>query len=106
MIKRISDGTISVTIGKKIFGKLWEGQSISVDNVIKDEDLGQLSDSKQLDELIDEAIRENPKQIEQFRNGKTKVLGYFIGLIMKETSGRANPKQVNDLILDRINSLK
>ena len=106
LIKRISDGTISVTIGKKVFGKLWEGQAISVDNVIRDEDLAQLSDSKQLDELIDEAIKKNPRQIEQFRNGKTKVLGYFIGLIMKETSGKANPKQVNDLILERINSLK
>ena len=74
--------------------------------MIRDEDLAQLSDSKQLDELIDEAIKKNPRQIEQFRNGKTKVLGYFIGLIMKETSGKANPKQVNDLILERINSPK
>ena len=72
LIKRTSDGTISVTIGKKIFGKLWEGQSISVDNVINEDDLAQLSDSKQLDELIDEAIKNNPKQIEQFRKGKLK----------------------------------
>ena len=106
LIKRTSDGTISVTIAKKIFGKLWEGQSGSVDNVINEDDLAQLSDSSQLETLVDEAIKNNPKQIEQFRKGKTKVLGYFVGLIMKETLGKANPKQLNDLIIKKINSLK
>ena len=106
LIKRISDGTISITIAKKIFGKLWENQSVSVDDVIKEEDLAQLSDSDQLEDLVDEAIKNNPKQVEQFRKGKTKVLGYFVGLIMKRTLGKANPKQLNDLIVKKISSPK
>ena len=74
--------------------------------MINEDDLAQLSDGSQLETLVDEAIKNNPKQIEQFRKGKTKVLGYFVGLIMKETLGKANPKQLNDLIIKKINSLK
>jgi aspartyl-tRNA(Asn)/glutamyl-tRNA(Gln) amidotransferase subunit B len=74
--------------------------------VITEEDLAQLSDGGQLDDLIDEAFQNNPKQIEQIKKGKTKVLGYFVGLIMKQTSGKANPKQLNDLIVKKISSLK
>ena len=106
LIRRTSDGTISITTAKKIFGKLWEGKSFSVDKVITEEDLAQLSDGGQLDDLIDEAFQNNPKQIEQIKKGKTKVLGYFVGLIMKQTSGKANPKQLNDLIVKKISSLK
>ncbi len=106
LINRISDGTISFTTAKKIFGKLWEGQSVSVDKVIAEEDLSQLSDGNQLEGLINEAIKNNPKQVEQFQRGKTKVLGYFVGSIMKQTSGKANPKQLNELIVKKIKSLK
>ena len=53
-----------------------------------------------------EIIRNNPKQVKQFLDGKEKLLGYFVGLVMKETSGKANPKQLNELILKRLNSEK
>ena len=106
MIKRISDETISVTTAKKIFGKLWEGKSVSVDKVIKEEDLAQLSDGSELNDLIEEAFQNNPKQVEQIQKGKTKVLGYFVGLLMKKTSGKANPKELNELIVKKISSLK
>jgi aspartyl-tRNA(Asn)/glutamyl-tRNA(Gln) amidotransferase subunit B len=56
-----------------------------------------------LDVVVDRIITDNPKQAEQFRSGKTKVLGFFVGQVMKETAGKANPKQVNDLIISKLN---
>ena len=106
IIIRISDGTISSKIGKKIFSAIWENNALEVDCLIEEEDLSQLSDENELQMIVSEIIRKNPKQVKQFLDGKGKVLGYFVGLVMKETSGKANPKQLNELILKRLNSEK
>ncbi len=61
-----------------------------------------MSDSSALEPIVDQIIQDNPKQVEQFRAGKTKVLGFFVGKVMKQTGGKANPKQVNELVISRL----
>ncbi len=102
IIRRIQDGLISGKIAKTVFNALWEGKTDSVDNYIQSEGLVQVSDSSELEPIVDRIIADNPKQAEQFRGGKTKLLGFFVGQIMKETAGKANPKQVNDLVISRL----
>jgi len=103
IIKRIQDGTISGKMAKTVFNALWEGNAGSVDDYIQSEGLVQVSDSNELEPIIDRIIADNPKQAEQFRSGKTKLLGFFVGQVMKETAGKANPKQVNDLVISKLN---
>ncbi|MBT4380070.1 MAG: Asp-tRNA(Asn)/Glu-tRNA(Gln) amidotransferase GatCAB subunit B, partial [Gammaproteobacteria bacterium] len=103
IIVRIQDGTISGKIAKNVFNAVWEGKTDSVDDYIQSEGLVQVSDSHELEPIVDRIIADNPKQAEQFRSGKTKLLGFFVGQVMKETAGKANPKQVNDLIISRLN---
>ncbi len=103
IIVRIQDGTISGKIAKTVFNAVWEGKTDSVDDYIQSEGLVQVSDSHELEPIVDRIITDNPKQAEQFRSGKTKVLGFFVGQVMKETAGKANPKQVNDLIISKLN---
>jgi aspartyl-tRNA(Asn)/glutamyl-tRNA(Gln) amidotransferase subunit B len=102
IIARIQDGTISGKIAKTVFTAVWEGRTYSVDGHIKSEGLVQVSDSNELEPIVDRIITANPKQAEQFRSGKTKVLGFFVGQVMKETAGKANPKQVNDLVISKL----
>ena len=103
IIVRIQDGTISGKIAKSVFNAVWEGKTDSVNNYIQSEGLVQVSDSQQLEPIVDRIIADNPKQAEQFRSGKTKLLGFFVGQVMKETAGKANPKQVNGLITSKLN---
>ena len=103
IIVRIQDGTISGKIAKSVFNAVWEGKTDSVNNYIQSEGLVQVSDRQQLEPIVDRIIADNPKQAEQFRSGKTKLLGFFVGQVMKETAGKANPKQVNGLITSKLN---
>ena len=103
IIVRIQDGTISGKIAKSVFNAVWEGKTDSVNDYIQSEGLVQVSDNHELEPIVDRIITDNPKQAEQFRSGKTKVLGFFVGQVMKETAGKANPKQVSDLIISKLN---
>lgn len=102
IIKRIQDGTISGKMAKTVFNALWEGNTGAIDDYIQSEGLVQVSDSNELEPIIDRIIADNPKQAEQLRGGKTKLLGFFVGQVMKETNGKANPKQVNDLVISKL----
>lgn len=103
LIQRILDDTISGKIGKQVFEALWQGVARDVDDYIEHEGLKQVSDSGELEAIVDKVIADNPAQVEQFRAGKTKLMGFFVGQIMKETQGKANPKQVNALVSSRLN---
>ena len=81
-----------------MFDALWLGETDSVDAYIDAKGLKQVSDSSDLAPIVTAIIANNPKQVEQYRAGKTKLLGFFVGQVMKETGGKANPKQVNDLV--------
>ena len=102
LIQRIKDGGISGKIAKSIFDAIWEGEASDVDEYIESNDLTQMSDDSALGPMIDQVIADNPKQVEQFKAGKTKLIGFFVGQIMKQTNGKANPQQVNDLLENRL----
>lgn len=102
LIQRIMDETISGKIGKQVFEALWLGNTTDVDHYIQSEGLKQVSDSGELDIIVDKIIEENPGQVEQYRAGKTKLMGFFVGQVMKQTQGKANPKQVNELVINKL----
>jgi len=97
LIGCIIDGKISRTMAKKVFGAVWhrEGDPISI---IEREDLNQVSDSETIDNLVDQVLASHPGQVDQYRGGKTKLLGFFVGQVMKMSSGQANPDMVNQAL--------
>ena len=101
LIFRIEDKTISNKMAKEIFEEMWNS-SKTPDEIISSKGLQQVTDEKEILALIDKSIEENPKQVEQFKSGKDKLLGFFVGQVMKSSQGKANPQQVNELIKKRL----
>ena len=101
LIARIKDDTLSGHTAKAVFEGLWKAEG-EVDEIVKSRGLEQLSDSTELEALVTEVIENNPQQVEQFRAGRDKVLGFFVGQIMQATQGKANPKQVNELLREKL----
>ncbi len=101
LVARIADNTISGKIAKEVFDAMWQGEG-SADDVIEARGLKQITDSGAIETLIDEVIAANPEQVEQFRAGKEKVLGFFVGQVMKQSQGKANPGQVNAILRDKL----
>ena len=101
LISRIEDGTISGKIAKEIFEKMWSSGK-EVDEIIQSEGLEQVTDDKEIESMIDEVIESNPKQLEQYRSGKDRLFGFFVGQVMKASQGKANPKQVNDILKSKL----
>jgi len=97
VILKIKDQTLSSKTAKTLFDSLWESPGEPSERIQK-LGLQQIDDSSELSLIVDKVLNENPEQLEQLKNGKGKVLGYFVGLVMKETKGKANPQKVNELI--------
>jgi len=104
MLKAIDDGSISGKMGKTVFEEMFAtGKSPAV--IIKEKGLVQISDEGSLVPVIEDIINANPKVVEDYKNGKDKAFGFFIGQIMKTTKGQANPAQVNKLLKEKLNSI-
>lgn len=101
LINRIDDGTISGKIAKEVFQAIWAGEG-GVDDVIAAKGLKQITDSDEIEVLVKQVIDNNPGQVEQYKSGKEKVFGFFVGQVMKLSGGKANPRQVNQLLKDRL----
>lgn len=101
LIARINDQTLSSRTAKTVFEALWAQQG-QVDDIIEKQGLKQMSDSGQLAQLVDDIIAKHPQQVEQYRAGKTKLMGFFVGQIMKATQGKANPAQLNDILTQKL----
>lgn len=101
LISRILDHTISSKIAKTVFD-IMVTEGGEPDAIIEARGLRQMSDSGELERLVDSVIDDNPDQVAQYRAGKTKLLGYFVGQIMKATGGKANPGQLNELLRARL----
>ncbi len=101
MLKRISDNTIYGKIAKEVFEAMWKGEG-DADAIIDSKGLKQITDSGAIESLIDEVLANNPKQVEEYRGGKEKMLGFFVGQIMKATGGKANPGQVNQILKEKL----
>ena len=104
LIILIESGTISGKIAKDILPVLLtEGGSAK--ELVERKGLIQISDRGALEAIIEQVVQANPKELEQYRNGKTKLLGFFVGQVIKQTGGRADPKLTNQLIAQKLNSL-
>ena len=102
LLKRILDNTISGKIAKEVFDAMWNGEG-SADAVIKQKGLKQITDTGAIEAMIDEIIAANPKQTEEYRAGKDKLFGFFVGAAMKASKGKANPEQVNAILKQKLN---
>jgi len=102
MLKRIADNTISGKIAKDVFNGMWAGEG-DADTVIENKGLKQITDDSAIESIIDEVITNSPNQLEQYRSGKDKLFGYFVGQVMKASQGKANPAQVNKMLKDKLN---
>ena len=101
LITRIHDHTISGKIAKEVFEAMWNGEG-DADAIIETKGLKQITDAGVIETVIDEIISQNPAQAEQYRSGKDKLLGFFVGKVMKATKGKANPQQVNEILIKRL----
>jgi aspartyl-tRNA(Asn)/glutamyl-tRNA(Gln) amidotransferase subunit B len=97
MLKRITDNTISGKIAKQVFEAMWNDEG-DADSVIEKQGLKQVTDTGAIEKVIDEVMAKNPKQLEEYRSGKDKLFGFFVGQVMKISQGKANPDQVNELL--------
>jgi aspartyl-tRNA(Asn)/glutamyl-tRNA(Gln) amidotransferase subunit B len=101
LIDRIHDNTISGKIAKEVFEAMWNGEG-SANEVIDTRGLKQITDSSAIEAIVDKIIEANPGQAAEYRAGKEKLLGFFVGQVMKETGGKANPGQVNAILKSKL----
>lgn len=101
LIKRIHDNTLSGKLAKEVFEAMCNGEG-DADTVIENKGLKQITDSGAIEAIIDQVLADNAEQVQQFRDGKDKVFGFLVGQAMKATKGKANPKQVNELLRHKL----
>ncbi len=101
LLARIKDNTISGKIAKDVLDGMWNGEG-SADEVIESKGLKQITDTGAIEAYVDEVIANNPSQFEELKGGKDKMMGFFVGQIMKMSKGKANPTQVNELIRSKM----
>ena len=105
LVARIKDNTISGKIAKQVFEAMLAGEG-SADEIIEAKGLKQITDSGAIEAIVDKVIADNPKQVENYRSAdpkkQPKMLGFFVGQVMKQSQGKANPKQVNELLLSKL----
>lgn len=105
MLRRISDGTISGKIAKQVFEAMWSGEW-GADSIIESRGLKQITDSGAIESIVDEVIAVHSGQVENYRAAEgakqQKMLGVFVGQVMKVTRGNANPQQVNGLLKKKL----
>jgi aspartyl-tRNA(Asn)/glutamyl-tRNA(Gln) amidotransferase subunit B len=101
MLQRIADGTISNSGAKEVFRTMW-AEGGEADAIIEAKGLKQVSDSGAIEALVDEIIAANADKVAEYRSGKDKLFGFFVGQVMKLSKGKANPQQVNDLLVEKL----
>ncbi|MFL6660983.1 MAG: Asp-tRNA(Asn)/Glu-tRNA(Gln) amidotransferase subunit GatB [Rhizobacter sp.] len=104
LVTRIADGTVSHNGARQVFDALWNGEGTDVDDVIGAKGLRQVSDTGELDRIVDQVLAANPKSVEEYRAGKDKAFNALVGQAMKATQGKANPAQVNELLKKKLAS--
>ncbi|MFO0522990.1 MAG: Asp-tRNA(Asn)/Glu-tRNA(Gln) amidotransferase subunit GatB [bacterium] len=102
LLARVADGTINQKTAKEVFAVLWSGEAASADAVIDSRGLRQISDAGALVAIVDAVLAANPKSVEEFRAGKEKAFNSLVGQVMKQSRGKANPQQVNDILREKL----
>ncbi len=101
LVTRIHDNTISGKIAKQVFEAMWNGEG-AADEIIEAKGLKQITDSSAIEAAVDKVIEANPSQVAEYKAGKDKLIGFFVGQVMKETKGQANPGQVNQILKQKL----
>ena len=101
LVTRIHDNTISGKIAKQVFEAMWGGEG-TADAIIEAKGLRQITDTSAIEAVVDKVIEANPGQVAEYRSGKDKLIGFFVGQVMKETGGQANPGQVNKILKQKL----
>ncbi|BBO55360.1 Asp-tRNA(Asn)/Glu-tRNA(Gln) amidotransferase subunit GatB [Cobetia sp. AM6] len=109
LIKRIVDETINGKAAKQVFAALWDGEGKSADEIIESRGLKQVTDTGAIEAVVDQVIADNPAQVTQYQEAEPdkrgKMIGFFVGQVMKASRGTANPQQVNKVLKDKLDSL-
>ena len=101
LLTRIHDNTISGKIAKQVFEAMWDGEG-TADAVIEAKGLQQITDSSAIEAVVEQVIAANPGQVAEYKAGKDKLIGFFVGQVMQATKGQANPGQVNQILKDKL----
>ena len=101
LLLNVHDETISSKQAKEIFDRMWNNSEKPTD-IINNEGLKQISDVDELNKIVDNIIKNNYKSVEEYQNGKDKLLGFFVGQVMKETQGKGNPKLINQILKEKL----
>ncbi len=101
LVSRIADNTISGKIAKDVFEAMWAGEG-SADEIIEARGLKQITDTSAIEAVVDQVIADNPGQVAEYKAGKDKLIGFFVGQVMKATQGKANPGAVNQMLKDKL----
>ena len=101
LLDLVNDGEISGRMAKQVFEEMFEtGKAAKV--IVEERGLVQVSDTKEIETYVERVLSDHGDKVTEYQNGKDKLLGFFVGQIMKETGGKANPKVVNDILLKRL----
>ena len=98
LVDMIASSEINGKQAKEIFIKMLDGEAGTPHEIADKFGMKQITDTSAIESAVDEVIKNNPAQVEQYRGGKVGLLGFFVGQVMKETKGRANPKSVNEIL--------
>ncbi len=101
MLKMIEEGTISGKIAKTVFEEMYRSGA-DPDKIVQEKGLVQVSDTSALEGVIDQVMAANPNEVEGYRAGKEKLIGFFVGQVMKQSGGKANPGKVNELLKKKL----
>lgn len=103
LINLINNQTISGKIAKDVFAEMLDN-NLNPEQIVKSKNLVQISDTSEIENIIDKVISENSTQVQEFKSGKEKVFGFFVGKVMKESKGKANPKLVNEILRNKLST--
>jgi aspartyl-tRNA(Asn)/glutamyl-tRNA(Gln) amidotransferase subunit B len=102
LVMLVDEGVISGKIAKTVFEDMAQtGKSPA--QIVEEKGLVQITDVSSIEEIVLKVLTENPVEVEEYKKGKTRLLGFFVGQIMKETKGKANPKLVNEILINQLN---
>jgi aspartyl-tRNA(Asn)/glutamyl-tRNA(Gln) amidotransferase subunit B len=103
LLRYVAKGRVSNASAKEIFRIMWT-EGGDADSIIFAKALEQISDSKAIEKIVDELISNNAEKVAEYRSGKDKLFGFFVGLAMKASKGKANPAQLNDILKIKLSS--
>jgi aspartyl-tRNA(Asn)/glutamyl-tRNA(Gln) amidotransferase subunit B len=105
LVTLINSGTISSKIAKEVFQIMLEEKK-DPEQIVKEKNMVQISDSSEIENIIDKILDKSDREVQQYCEGKEKIFGYFVGQVMRETKGKANPKLVNELLREKLDTIK